>query len=95
MKAAKSASAGSSPRLLGGIVLTSYDDRDLAGAGCEAGLSARVAPAIRASLESELILVTPGFPPAGTNAADQKRTMTPAAAILLGADYLVVGRPVT
>jgi orotidine-5'-phosphate decarboxylase len=83
MKAAQSAAAGSSLRLLGVTVLTSYDDRDLAGAGCEAGLSARVAPAIRASLESKLILVTPGFPPAGTNAADQKKTMTPAAAILL------------
>jgi orotidine-5'-phosphate decarboxylase len=40
-------------------------------------------------------LVTPGIRPAGTSAGDQKRIMTPARAISAGADYLVVGRPVT
>ncbi len=115
MKAAKSAAAGSSLRLLGVTVLTSYDDHDLADAGYaygvadlvarraaqarEAGLdglilSAGEAPAIRASLGRKMILVTPGIRPAGASAADQKRTMTPAAAIAAGADYLVVGRPV-
>jgi orotidine-5'-phosphate decarboxylase len=116
MKAAKLAAAGSSLRLLGVTVLTSYDDRDLAGAGYaygvrdlvarravqarEAGLdglilSAGEAPAIRASLGRKMILVTPGIRPAGAAAFDQKRTTTPAAAIAAGADYLVVGRPVT
>jgi orotidine-5'-phosphate decarboxylase len=49
---------------------------------------------LRADLEN-LILVTPGIRPAGAAAGDQKRIATPARAIADGADYLVVGRPVT
>jgi orotidine-5'-phosphate decarboxylase len=41
-----------------------------------------------------MVLVTPGIRPAGVDPGDQKRVMTPAAAIRAGADYLVVGRPV-
>ena len=37
----------------------------------------------------------PGIRPAGSEAGDQKRIATPAAAIRAGADYLVVGRPIT
>ena len=40
-------------------------------------------------------LVIPGIRPAGANAGDQKRVATPASAIADGADYLVVGRPIT
>lgn len=58
-------------------------------------LSAEEVANIRAAVGSKMILVTPGIRPAGSDAADQKRTMTPAAAIAAGADYLVVGRPIT
>jgi orotidine-5'-phosphate decarboxylase len=81
-----------------------YGVRDLvsrrATQACEAGidgliLSAEEASVIRASVGSKMILVTPGIRQEGSTAADQKRTTTPAAAIAAGADYLVVGRPVT
>jgi len=39
--------------------------------------------------------VTPGVRPAGAARGDQKRVATPAQAIKAGADYLVVGRPIT
>jgi len=40
-------------------------------------------------------LVTPGVRPAGSESGDQKRVMTPAQAVAAGADYLVIGRPIT
>lgn len=58
-------------------------------------LSAQEAPNIRSRFGRDLILVTPGIRPAGAEAADQKRIMTPALALAAGADYLVVGRPIT
>ena len=45
-------------------------------------------------LAPRLIRVVPGIRPAGSDAGDQKRVMTPADAIEAGADLLVVGRPV-
>jgi orotidine-5'-phosphate decarboxylase len=50
---------------------------------------------LRADFGDRLILVTPGVRPADAAAGDQKRAATPAGAIANGADYLVVGRPVT
>ena len=58
-------------------------------------LSAEEAARIRAVVGPRLALVTPGIRPAGSAVQDQKRVMTPAEAIRAGADYLVVGRPVT
>jgi orotidine-5'-phosphate decarboxylase len=57
--------------------------------------SAQEAPALRAALGPRFKLVTPGIRPAGSAAGDQSRIVTPQAAIANGADYLVIGRPVT
>jgi orotidine-5'-phosphate decarboxylase len=56
--------------------------------------SAEEAVSLRDIVGNGMVLVTPGIRPAGTATGDQKRIMTPAAAIKAGADYLVVGRPV-
>ena len=56
--------------------------------------SAEEAASLRDIVGTGMVLVTPGIRPAGTATGDQKRIMTPAAAIKAGADYLVVGRPV-
>src|SRR5258706_14258541 len=55
--------------------------------------SAEEAATLRPLVGSSMALVTPGIRPAGAESGDQKRIMTPAAAIAAGADYLVVGRP--
>ena len=57
--------------------------------------SAQEAKQLKAALGDEFKLVTPGIRPAGSDAGDQKRIMTPKQAIDDGSDYLVVGRPIT
>lgn len=56
--------------------------------------SAQEAAAIKARFGDALCVVTPGVRPHGAAANDQKRVVTPAAAIKAGADFLVVGRPI-
>jgi orotidine-5'-phosphate decarboxylase len=56
--------------------------------------SAEEAAGLRAIAGPKLALITPGIRPAGGESGDQKRVMTPRAAIAAGADYLVVGRPI-
>lgn len=51
--------------------------------------------ALRELCGPDFLLVVPGIRPAGSASGDQKRVMTPRAAIQAGADYLVVGRPIT
>lgn len=43
----------------------------------------------------DFVLVVPGIRPAGSAKGDQKRVMTPQEALERGADYLVIGRPIT
>ncbi len=61
------------------------------------GLVSRAAEAamLRQTVGQRMLLVTPGIRPAGATAGDQKRVASPAEAIRSGADYLVIGRPVT
>jgi orotidine-5'-phosphate decarboxylase len=57
--------------------------------------SPQEAALVRQACGRDLVIVTPGIRPPGAPARDQARTATPAAAIAAGADYLVVGRPIT
>ncbi|EDZ68122.1 orotidine 5'-phosphate decarboxylase [Nitrosococcus oceani AFC27] len=66
----------------------------------EAGLdgivcSGQEAPALRQTLGKEFLLVTPGIRPAGAAPKDQQRVLTPREALAKGANYLVIGRPIT
>ncbi len=57
--------------------------------------SAQEAGIMRVRFGAGFLLVTPGIRPAGTASHDQQRTMTPHAAVRQGADFLVIGRPIT
>ncbi len=94
------------PRVIAVTVLSSLSGEDLASPASLA-YEARVAGLhgvvvsgddvedVRAACGDDFVLVVPGIRPAGSNGDDQVRVLTPAAAIEKGADYLVVGRPIT
>jgi len=72
----------------------------LAGLAVSSGIggivcSAKEVAAVRSRVGKGVVLVTPGVRMPGDAAGDQKRVVTPAEAIRRGADYLVVGRPIT
>ncbi len=50
---------------------------------------------LRQSCGDDFLLVCPGVRPTGADVGDQKRVFTPAQALQAGADYLVIGRPIT
>jgi orotidine-5'-phosphate decarboxylase len=50
---------------------------------------------IRVIVGNEIDIITPGVRPPGSDLGDQKRVMTPKEAITAGANYIVVGRPIT
>jgi len=93
------------PKLLGVTVLTSVAgdveaevlERAMLAQKC--GLDGVIASPheirqLRKELGGNFLIVTPGIRPAGSEAGDQKRTLTPAQAAWAGADYIVVGRPI-
>jgi orotidine-5'-phosphate decarboxylase len=57
--------------------------------------SAKEIELLRHNIDRDFLLVTPGIRPLGDDASDQKRIETPGRAIARGADYLVIGRPIT
>jgi orotidine-5'-phosphate decarboxylase len=57
--------------------------------------SAQEALMLKHELGQDFALVTPGIRPAGSDKGDQHRVMTPEQAVHAGADYLVIGRPIT
>lgn len=56
--------------------------------------SGQEAAIVRAATAPQFLIVTPGIRLPGSDAGDQQRIMTPESAILAGADYIVVGRPI-
>jgi orotidine-5'-phosphate decarboxylase len=101
------AAAGVEPPLVLGVtVLSSQTGEDLASPASlawearEAGLDGVVVSGedvreVRDACGDAFCLVVPGIRPAGGNGDDQVRVLTPAEAIERGADFLVVGRPIT
>jgi orotidine-5'-phosphate decarboxylase len=73
---------------------------ELASLGAAAGIRGLIASphelrALRSRLGPEIKIITPGVRPSGAASDDQKRFTTPRQALRDGADYLVIGRPIT
>ncbi|MBI4259272.1 MAG: orotidine-5'-phosphate decarboxylase [Actinobacteria bacterium] len=94
------------PRVLGVTVLSSLGGESLASPASlafeavAAGASGAVVSgedvgSVREAVGRDAVLVVPGIRPAGHEANDHVRVLTPREAVEAGADYLVVGRPVT
>ncbi len=75
--------------------MVSKMSRLAAEAGCEGIVCSPQELTVVSSVAPDLLKVTPGVRPVGSAATDQRRVMTPTEAINRGADWLVVGRPIT
>lgn len=75
--------------------LVSKMSRVASAAGCEGVICSPQELGVVGAVAPELIRVTPGVRPAGTERGDQERVMTPEQARRRGADWLVIGRPIT
>lgn len=65
-------------------------------AGCDGVVcSAQEAALLRAECGDSFLLLTPGIRPRGAEKQDQVRVVTPHEALMLGSDWIVVGRPIT
>lgn len=80
---------------------TDFNDRVVARtkrilhSGCDGVIaSGQSVSRIRKEIGNQVIIVTPGIRPEGSEQDDHKRSLTPREAISLGSDYLVVGRPI-
>lgn len=85
---------GRSVQSVPGEVLRLAESARAAGADGVVSAASEV-PRVRASLGDGFLLVVPGIRPAGADRQDQKRVATPEHAVRAGADYLVIGRPIT
>jgi orotidine-5'-phosphate decarboxylase len=68
--------------------------------GIEAGIDGIVASpheikTLRREFGDKIKIVVPGIRPSWSEPGDQRRTMTPREALEAGADYLIIGRPIT
>ncbi len=94
MEAADIAEMGVAGRTVEELVL--FRARMALEAGCDGVIaSGHEARRIKSLTGGKLLVVTPGIRPGGYGPGDQKRAMTPGEAIGEGADYLVIGRPIT
>ncbi len=85
---------------LGVTIPVAQQVQQLAALAAQSGLdgvvcSAHEAAQLKAQFGSDFVLVTPGIRPAGSEAGDQRRVMTPEQAAALGIEVLVIGRPIT
>ena len=95
-----------SPRFLQVTYLSSWDasvdideqvlrrTENIIASGCDGVIASGTSVAKLRARYPDLLIVTPGIRPAGASTDDHKRSLTPADAIIAGASYIVVGRPI-